>query len=51
MSDPSFSSLATREGRFDYGDVIFAPLPPSVTSDPRKWAETVFSRPSVCCIP
>ena len=44
MSDPSFSSLATREGRFDYGDVIFAPLPPSVTSDPREWAETMFSR-------
>ena len=46
-TNPSFSSLAVGEGRFDYGDVIFLPLPPRITTDPRVWAETIFSRRSI----
>ncbi len=29
--------------RFDYGDVMLASLPPRATTDPRVWAETLFS--------
>ncbi|MBP2436587.1 DUF2867 domain-containing protein [Microbacterium amylolyticum] len=40
---PAFSSLAIGEGRFDYGDVILASLPPTASRDPREWAETMFA--------
>jgi len=47
MSAPAFSSLALGEGRFDHGDVVFVPIPPQVTTDPREWAETLFSRDAI----
>lgn len=44
MVDPAFRSLAL-DGvdRFDYADVILVSRPPSTPSDPRVWAETMFS--------
>lgn len=44
MREPKFSSIAVGEGRFDYGDMIFASLPPGASEDPREWAEVMFSR-------
>lgn len=47
MNGPAFSSLAFGEGRFDHGDVVFVPVPPEVTVDPRVWAETLFLRSAI----
>ena len=47
MNEPAFSSLAFGEGRFDHGDVVFIPIPPHASVDPRVWAETLFSRASI----
>jgi len=47
LTDPSFFSLAFGEGRFDHGDVALMPIPPGVTTDPRVWAETLFSRDAI----
>ncbi|QTV79622.1 DUF2867 domain-containing protein [Microbacterium sp. NIBRBAC000506063] len=41
--EPTFTSLAFGQGRFDYGDVLLASLPPRASRDPRAWAETMFS--------
>lgn len=41
--EPTFTSLAFGQGRFDYGDVLLASLPPRAPRDPRVWAETMFS--------
>ena len=41
--EPAFTSLAFGRGRFDYGDVVLASLPPRASRDPRVWAETMFS--------
>ncbi|MEV4774586.1 DUF2867 domain-containing protein [Microbacterium sp. LWH12-1.2] len=45
--EPSFVSLAFGDGRFDHGDVLFVSIPPQAPSDPRLWAETMFSPSSV----
>ena len=47
QSDPSFFSLAFGEGRFDHGDMVFVPIPPGITTDPKAWAETLFSREAI----
>lgn len=47
MIEPAFSSLAFGEGGFDHGDVVFIPIPPHSTVDPRVWAETLFSRAAI----
>ena len=44
MSGPAFRNLALDGAdRFDYADVILVSRPPSTPSDPRVWAETLFS--------
>jgi hypothetical protein len=41
---PSFDSLALRDIPVpDHADVMIVPLPARATTDPRVWAETVFS--------
>jgi len=44
MDAPAFRSMALGGAeRFDYADVILISRPPSTTTDPRVWAETMFS--------
>jgi coenzyme F420-0:L-glutamate ligase/coenzyme F420-1:gamma-L-glutamate ligase len=47
-AEPAFRSLALRDlRRPHFVDLIAVPLPPGVTTDPRVWAETMFSPRSI----